>query len=378
MAFAAARSSVWAMQRAISDGARPKVAAIQALRAIAALTVAAIHLTDAFAQHIDARLTGFPRGEQLAQVAVALFFVISGCVMVLSSGKLFGWAGGAAVFWRRRAVRVLPPYWIATGLLVAAMLALGYAVDPDYVARSLVFAGRPAGEGAGVPFALYLWPGWSLFYELLFYALFGAFVAFGRTAAVALTALALGGMVVAGQMAAPAGMVAYAATRPVVLLFVAGMGFGLLFERGWSAPRWARALAVLAAAALIVFAARPQAALGFGYLAWAGAPAVLVYWAIASGRQRIPFARAFARLGDASYAIYLLHVPFAHLWMRVFNVWWRHPGGSIGYLALGLPLLIALSLAFHRWIERPLTDRFNRRFGDKPVAAGDLPRTLAP
>ncbi len=366
------------MQRADPAEPRHKVAAIQALRAIAALTVALVHLTSGFARYIDGRLTGWPAGDQLAQTAVALFFVISGCVMVLSSGKLSGSSRATLTFWRRRAVRVVPAYWIASAALAAAMAALGYAVDFDYVARSLAFLGSPSPSASGVPFALFLWPGWSLFYELLFYALFGAFVAFGRVPAVLLTALGLCGLVIFGQFSPPDDLTVYAATRPVILLFVVGMIFGLALQRGYVAPGWARVAAVIAAAALFVSAAQPDAALGFGYLVWAGIPGALMFFAAVTGLQRLPFGRTFALLGDASYAIYLLHVPFAHLWMRVFNTWWHHPGGSIGYLALGVPLLIALALAFHRWVERPLTDRLNRMFGDKPAKRADLAHTLAP
>ena len=366
------------MQRATPAQPRPKVAAIQALRAIAALSVALVHLTGGFARYIDGRLTSWPVGDQLAQAAVALFFVISGCVMVLSSGKLFGSARGTLVFWRRRAVRVLPPYWIATGMLAAAMFALGYAVDPGYIARSLAFVGAPSANPSSVPLTVFLWPGWSLFYELLFYALFGAFVAFGRAPAVLLSTVALCGLVVFGQVAAPDSLAAYAATRPVILLFVVGMGVGLALDRGWSAPGWSRAAAVGGAAVVFALTAEPAISLGFGYLVWAGLPAVLLFFAVVSSPKRILFERTFALLGDASYAIYLLHVPFAHVWMRVFNGWWHHPGGSIGYLVLGVPLLIALSIAFHRGVERPLTDRLNRLFGDKPAGRADLAQTLTP
>ncbi len=366
------------MHRAGLAEPRPKVAAIQALRAIAALTVAVVHLTGGFARHIDQRLSDLPSGEQFAQSAVALFFLISGCVMVLSSKHLFGSARGVLVFWRRRAARVLPPYWIAAGLMAAATLALGHAFDPAFALGSLVFAGRHADSAGGVPFVLFLWPGWTLFYELVFYLLFGAFVVLGRLPAVAVTTIALAGLVIVGQATSPDSLMLFAATRPIVLLFVAGMLAGLALDRGWGAPGWTRWGAVAGATVLLGWAAPPSAPLGFGYLAWAGLPAALVFFAVLGGPLRLPFAPVFAMLGDASYAIYLLHVPIAHVWMRVFNQWWHHPGGSLGYLALGIPLVIALSLAFHRWVERPMTDCLNRLFGDGSAKRADLPRTLAP
>ena len=365
------------MQRAGPAESRPKVAAIQALRALAALSVALVHLTFGFARHVDRQLAWLPSGEQLAQAAVALFFVISGCVMVLSSGPLFGSVRGSLTFWRRRAVRVLPPYWIATGLLVATVAALGRPFDPAFAAHSLAFLPTVSSTGSGVPFELFLWPGWSLLYELLFYALFGAFMLFGRKAGVALTAAALLALVVLGGNVSPGDLVSFSATRPILLLFIAGMGFGLALKRGLAVSSVWRLAALAAAVGLFAIAPPPVAPLGFGYLLWAGLPAVLLFFAVLAGPLRLPLGWLSTVLGDASYAVYLLHVPFAHLWMRLFKVL-DPPGGSLAYLALGVPLLIALSLAFHRWIEQPLTDRLNRMLGDRGAKRGELTRTLAP
>lgn len=365
------------MYRAPPPEARAKVASIQALRAIAAITVAVIHLAGGFASHIDSRLAWLPPGDQLAQTAVALFFVISGCVMVLSSDRLFGSRRGVPVFWWRRAARVLPPYWIATGLLAAVAVALGQTIEFGEVARSLAFIGTPSANISGAPFELFLWPGWSLFYELLFYALFGTFVALGRVLAVTATSAVLVLLVLAGTQVSPDFLPAYAATRPIVLLFVIGMVFGLALEGGGRAPSWLRWSAAATAVAAFVLVQSPAAPLDLGYLAWAGLPAALIFFAVVNGPSSMPMPRWAGSLGDASYAIYLLHVPFAHLWMRVFNGWWNHPGGSIGFLVLGVPLLIALSLAFYRWVERPLTDRLHRTIGDGPNRRG-LVRTLAP
>lgn len=355
---------------------RAKLVPIQALRAVAALTVAVVHLAFGFAAHLDGRLSALPSGDQLAQAAVALFFVISGCVMVISSDGLFGSPGGSVTFWRRRAVRVLPPYWIASAILAGSMAALGHTVDLRYVVRSLAFIPKPS---PGAIFRLYLWPGWTLFYELVFYALFGAFVALGRRRAVMATGITLA-LLVASSAVLQSDELAFRIVRqPIVLLFVAGMLAGLALVRRWSAPGWARWAAIVAAAAAVLAPPAHQAgSLGFDYLLWAGLPAVLVFFAVMGGPLKLPFAAGFELLGAASYAIYLLHVPFAHVWMRVFSSWLGHPGGSLGYLALGLPLLVAISIAFHRAIEVPVTDGLNRLFGRHGPARGGLNTTLAP
>lgn len=342
-------------------GADTKIHSIQLLRGLAALAVAIVHLWFGFASYVDSRDAAPTWSNVVSQSAVAAFFVISGAVMVISSHRLFGSARGTLTFWRRRAVRVLPPYWIATLLFAGVALWLGLPAEPGFIARSLAFI--PDG-GSAVPFLPFLWPGWTLFYELAFYLVFGAFVFAGRAQAVALTALVLTGLVVAGLLWRCDSYLWVALTQPVLLLFVAGMGAGLLLDAGRAAPVWLRALAAAAAVAVMALSpAMREQVIETDWLIWAGLPGVLLFVAVAGGPVPARLARPSDVFGDLSYALYLLHIPFAHAWMQVFNVWLPHPGGSLGYMVAGLPLLLALSFAFHRWIERPLTGWLNARPG---------------
>jgi peptidoglycan/LPS O-acetylase OafA/YrhL len=342
---------------------QPKIVAIQLLRAMAALTVAIAHFTNGFGRHIDGCLDWLRGLDHAAQCAVALFFVISGCVMVLSSGRLYGQARGPLVFWRRRAVRVVPPYWIATVLFVLISLALGYPVQAGEVMRSLLFVPYRNGTEPAL-FLPFLWPGWTLFYEMTFYALFGVFVFAGKSWTIALTSLALALMVCAGLLGSPQSIAVISLTRPVLLLFIVGMAMGLLIEGGVTIPGWVRSLCLLAAA--IAFAVLPAPASGFSlsftHLAWAGIPAILLFVSVLGGPLAIPFERAFVLGGDASYAIYLLHVPLAHAWIWVF-MRLHSPGGSLGHLLSAVGLLLVLSLIFYRHVERPLTVRLNALLG---------------
>ena len=66
--------------------------------------------------------------------------------------------------------------------------------------------------------------------------------------------------------------------------------------------------------------------------------------------------RALAKIGDASYALYLFH-PLALIVLRKL---WLAGGlaGTLGFWPLVIASTlasIALSLAIHRWIEKPLT-----------------------
>jgi peptidoglycan/LPS O-acetylase OafA/YrhL len=354
------------MNASASEPADGKLIGIHALRGLAALTVACVHLTDGYARFLDDRLAAVPHGAQLAQAAVALFFVISGCVMVVSSRALFGDAGGGWTFWRRRAVRVLPPYWIATGLFVLVSMWLSLPIDTAFVARSLAFLPTSGGPESAAPFALFLWPGWTLFYELMFYALFGLCLPLGRWQSVSVCSALLTLLVMFGWLGPTGGTVIHAVTRPVILLFAAGLIAGLAIGRVRRIPANARGVLIACMALCLVIVPYPEAKMGAGWLIWAGAPALLCFAALAGVPLSGTAGRVAGTLGDASYALYLLHIPFAHAWMEIWDGWIGGPGGSIGYLATGLPLLVGLSIAFHSRVEGPMTRVLNRALAPAP------------
>lgn len=340
-----------------------RIAAIQLLRAGAAIAVAVGHIAFAFANHLPGGLGIAPAADgRPGQVAVMLFFVISGYVMVISSQGLFGRAHARRIFWWRRLVRVMPPYWIATGLLAAIFLTLfPQPIDPLRLGQSLLLIPYWPADGAlrALPF---LWVGWTLFFEMLFYALFGLFVGLRREAAVGATLAVLALLAGAGLWVEPSSAPLFTATRPVTLVFVAGMLLALWRARGGMAPGWLRVLVLLAAFAAVQIDNTPaeEAAMGFDYVIWAALPAFLIAFAALSGPLAVPAAAFVNRAGDASYALYLLHVPLAWFWLWF---WGRLPffdAGPWDYLASALVAALALSWLFHAHIERPMTAALNR------------------
>jgi peptidoglycan/LPS O-acetylase OafA/YrhL len=344
-----------------SDEPKGKVLSIQLLRGLAASVVALAHLAYAFADHVAPGL-GLPHSDgQAAQAAVALFFLISGYIMVVSSAPLFGQSNAARRFWLRRVVRIVPPYWLASGSLVAIALWKGGTVEPEAVWRSLAMV--PYHAEAGRPPQPLLWPGWSLFYEAVFYACFGLGLALGKWRAVLIASGLLLALVLVGVLAEPQSAVLFSLTRPLLLLFIPGMALALWVERGGAlAPIPRVALAVLALPAL-AFLPMPtsEAQLSFAFLVWAAGPALLLFLAVVGGPLKLPplLAGPAQALGDASYAIYLLHVPMAMALPLVFP-WRLYDLGPWFYLATLVGGTLLASLAFYRFVERPLTRALNR------------------
>jgi exopolysaccharide production protein ExoZ len=339
-----------------------KIAAIQLLRAVAAATVAVLHIAFAFADHIAGGLGLPPDDGPAGQMAVMLFFIVSGYVMVIAARGSFGQGGAALEFWQRRFIRIMPPYWLATFALIAVFLTVQPQPVPlAAVARSLALVPYWPDDGGLRPMP-FLWVGWTLFYEMVFYGLFGLCIGLGRRAGIAVTAAMLCGLVLIGLMVPPANAALFAVTRPVLVMFVIGMALALWREAGRAAPGWTRiaALAALIPAMTIMPAPTNVEAMGFDYLAWCGLPAMLAAFAVLGGPLAVPAPNRVIAAGDMSYAIYLLHVPVAWFWLWF---WGRLPffdAGPWDFLISALIGTMAASWLFHRWIEAPMTAALNR------------------
>ena len=86
---------------------------LQALRAIAAWLVVADHaLLDV--THGDLRNPATSVAWAIGNIGVYVFFVISGFIMVHVCWDDFGRRGAATNFLRKRIIRIVPLYWLAT------------------------------------------------------------------------------------------------------------------------------------------------------------------------------------------------------------------------------------------------------------------------
>lgn len=327
--------------------------------------MAAGHIAFAFANHIPPGLGLGPlwRNDVAGQLAVMLFFIVSGLVMVIAAEGQFGTPHARGRFWRRRFIRIMPPYWLASLMLAAIFLTLfPIPIDPRAFAMSLALIPYwpETGHWRPMPF---LWVGWTLLYEMIFYAIFGLFLALERGRALAGVAGVLALLVIAGTWVPPVNPFLFVLTRPVSVMFAAGMGLALWRAGGGTASAGLRLAALAGAGVLLALVPEPRnpSALGWDYLAWCGLPALLIAFAALGGRLRLPGERLINRAGDISYAVYLLHVPVAWLWLWV---WPRVPGfdpGPWDYFVSALAATIAFAWLFHVAIERPLTLVLNRR-----------------
>ena len=325
---------------------------IQYLRAAAALAVVAYHAL----QWCDG-------GFDVGRAGVDVFFVISGVIMWrITSGKV----PQPGVFIWRRFSRVAPLYWLAT-LLVAAIAQVSPGFLPEvrpglrHLVLSLAFI--PHLDPRGLPFPT-LPPGWTLDYEMIFYLVFALALAFPAKARAWRVAGLLLAIVVAGFIFPDSAY--YMGANPMLLQFAGGVGLGVMTERG-RLPSRAWGFGLLLAAVLVwtlvetgglfselwrpvVWGIPAGMAVAGALAVEAGAPRRA--W-VHNGAPRLWPHRSLMALGDASYSIYLFHLPATAVIAHTLG--YARPWI---FLPVSIIVSIAAGLAAHAWIEKPLLAAF--------------------
>jgi len=149
---------------------------VDAMRAIAALLVLCFHAAEYFSPiAASGQWTwDIAGGIGLGKLGVTLFFIISGFVIPASLHEGRGRAGELRVFAIRRFFRLYPLFWasIPFGLLLGWII-WGKSVSFELVLANITMAPIQFGQEAIEA------PYWTLFQELLFYALCALLFAFG-------------------------------------------------------------------------------------------------------------------------------------------------------------------------------------------------------
>lgn len=333
---------------------------VQALRFAAATAVVVTHAVDLAGTRLELETAlGGGTLENFGAVGVDVFFVISGFIIATTTRGQAGVEAAGAFLWRRFR-RVAPIYWLLS-LPILVGMARGGTLSPDVAAATFLF--WPF-SGLEMTFPA-LGPGWTLCFEMLFYAGFGLAVAVAGGRRVgwlligAYAAMLAVGLVVAAPVLRFWG-------APIILEFLLGVGIAWVWR---SAPRrlgvWAVGLALVGFGLNLVF--------GYGGIddvralndpwnglrraaVWGLPSALLVFGVVRMERtDRAPgrLARAAAFMGDASYSIYLVHVLVIRALGRMFESGMvALPGDAV--VALTVIASLAAGAVVHAWIERPL------------------------
>ncbi|KQN33741.1 hypothetical protein ASG37_16450 [Sphingomonas sp. Leaf407] len=338
---------------------------VQIARLLAALLVVVHHADHELIQTAIAGWQDYrPWFRFDGSLGVDVFFVISGLIMVLTSGNSFGSVASVRHFLTRRLVRIVPLYWIFTMLMLVAMWFL-----PGRVAHS-------QSGGGQIVASLLFWPmqdmkgliqpilgvGWTLNYEMFFYVAFGLALLLPRRTGLVTIFASFTLLVLAGQVLpadAPDALRFW--SGPIILEFLFGMIVGLGLQRGWRIGGATAVLMMVVGVTLLWLASDT----GLSSTPWrwlvGGIPASLIVAGAAMGPQAGDSAgvRMLRLGGDASYALYLSH-PFAINIVSV--IWQKLPLVSpAGYIAATVIVSLATGVLVHLLVERPILDILHQR-----------------
>ena len=391
-----------------SDG---RLAYLDGLRALAALYVVLTHaVLVAAPTHVDGHSEGArPSWLPPGHFAVAVFIVLSGFCLTLpvvrADGKL---VGGARAFYRRRARRILPPYYAAlafTLLLIWTLIGADTGTFWDfsvpirlagYVGNALLLQDIVGYWQVSVPF-------WSIAVEAQIYLLFPLLLLcwrrLGARATVLGAVLLSYAAMIATYKAGRLGPLFFPGlTVHFVGLFVIGMAAAWLAT--CSAMPWIDlrrrtpwtflALGFALCGAILAYGSRnnldvatPIVELPLGL----AVASLLVATARPQRSRRLRALlswRPFAFIGMFSYSVYLVHAPLLQAtWqygLRPFHL--DAVSTFMLLVAIGLPLVLTGAYLFFRVCERPFIKGRRRRgirlTGRIPAALTRMPHAPQP
>jgi exopolysaccharide production protein ExoZ len=338
------------------------LSSVQHLRGLAALMVVFHH-----SRNPQAWLYNPIENFDLGHIGVDIFFVISGFIMY-SVAK----TESAPEFVRRRLLRVVPMYWLATIVLLA--VNVNWHIEKltnarvGHIALSLFFVPHYSPDEPGRIWP-YLIPGWTLSYEMFFYLIFAIGIAARRP--FALTSICLGAIVLCGWEFSISAAAWKTYTDPIVLEFVMGMVIAANVHRVS-----AGGAALLVCMGILAVPAVELLGLPRVRLLTLGVPAAcIVAGAIAlEMRKPIPRLPWLSALGDASYSIYLFQIVALGLVSKAF----KHipVAGMLQFVAFVVTSLVfasVLGYTVYRFIEKPMLRRYARRRILQPLEAQAVP-----
>jgi exopolysaccharide production protein ExoZ len=324
---------------------------IQVARAIAVILVVAMHTMNLGAGGQSAAVV-----EQIAvwmrnigHFGVDIFFVISGFIIAKLVANSAETKAAPINFAFRRIARIYPLFW----LTLAAMMSVPAFPGAKNTIASLME--RPLSLLLASPPLVHP-VAWTLVYEMHFYLIAAACLLCGRRAPLAL--LVWCAIQVGIVFAADSGFIPqYLFFKPLSLEFCLGVALSFFAHK---APLplpivWGSLALGLATIAGFYFGGNSIAfdqVLRFFF--W-GLPAALIVWAAVSYELiRTKSHSALSAIGDASYALYMWHLPVLMISSWLVAVRGQSLGVFLIYIAISMIGLVVVSWLSFRYFETPI------------------------
>lgn len=351
---------------------------LEALRGIAAVLVVLTH-----ARYFMFNTPTWEKAEEVLRpgaMGVDLFFIISGFIMAYSTRNSDGSLRYAKIFAIKRFARIWPVYTVITFCwVVASQDTTAYFTSSDTLLqflKSILFIptsiNNPPYFGAALPL------GWTLEFEMYFYAIFCVSLFFKKWRwPVLFTWMIVTVLLIPMQQ--NLAQSAYDVSRnlsfspiyfnlmsnPIVLEFLAGAAIGLLYIQEWARIRnSAVAYHLLGLSiAFTIWIGYSRVVDFHGPTKWGGALALTVLvMAIASKTVKIPAPRLLVWLGSISFSLYLSHTITQHYFgLAMLKLQMEAHMHSWGYIFMTTVTAISVAAIVHRYLEKTLSESMRNK-----------------
>lgn len=354
---------------------KDKVEVVQFLRGVAALLVCFFHMKGILV------FEGIPVGKYLfgsGSVGVPIFFMISGFIMVITTRNGDSSLRYVGNFYLKRAIRIIPIYFILTLLFISALgdlniylstffdrLIAGVLFIPTYI--------NHVGPSYGMP---PLKVGWSLNYEIFFYLLLGLSLLAGKYRWLALTSAILFLVVMIPLytngyvMGSLSGWYGYSSaylsliTNPIILYFLVGISIGRAYLSSYNVVElkyWNGVVVLFSLLFLSVYFGLVPFMKGY---VWDLLIVGGLFFSVMMRNKVAPFriGRPLVFIGDISYSLYLVHPIVLTLTPRLLKA--MNFGDILHapfYFLVVIPLIFLFSwLSFH-FLEQKMCSFLSKR-----------------
>lgn len=349
---------------------------VQGLRLIAASMVVFVHALATY----DVKVSPLPAGLEphgMGEFGVKLFFCISGFIIYTTSGHVKAGIDALVRFFRKRLIRIVPMYWIATSIYAAKLTLQGNAPGWGNFTKSLLFIPYAGVDGLMRPV---LGAGWSLNVEMMFYLVFGLALFSKPTYRIWLVTTILFALLLWHYGAANVQSPVYLITDYYLLYFLAGL-FIARFNNKQILRRFAfppmQALAICVAGITTCFIVVATAATN-GLLQEAGMFVTCIACLSicaqerpsAAGERSVPLG-LITLGGDASYCTYLTHGFVLGPTARLIDLSGTYVDPTL-YALLMVIACNAFGALLYLYLEKPLLHRLS--YTATPGAGRDAPK----
>ncbi|MDB5199018.1 MAG: Acyltransferase 3 [Chitinophagaceae bacterium] len=337
---------------------------IQVLRGIASLLVVLLHCSRNSTEILQQRFLGdvFLFGG----AGVDIFFVLSGFIITYTNFKFIGKSDHFNFFIRRRVVRIYPTYWIIISLflLLQVLLPSFYRTHFSFdfiniISTYLLLPGHVMVNGVS----------WTLSYELFFYLLFSLaffipqkkwsfYIAMLYAAIIIL-------LPVMGYNFENDNSLLSLVTYPMNVEFFMGVLVGVLISK--ISNKIAMPLIITGSILFLMSAVFfnlnyylvPNT---FNRVILFGIPSFFIITGLVKYElnKKIKVHNIFLLLGEASYSLYLIHLPVLAASFKIFSKLNMTNNLFINCIIILIVCIICYaSILFYKFVEKPIIARLN-------------------